>query len=126
MSKDLLVNILKAYLSSTLERYHESGGINKDTLIAIGFICFAKILIIDIIFGRSGQLICHFIGFAYPAYRTTKAIELNRNGDDNIDKIQWLMYWVVFASFHLVEFFSDTILGWMPMYWIGKSIFLSP
>ena len=124
MSKDLLVNILKAYLSSTLERYHESGGINKDALIVIGFICFAKILIIDIIFGRSGQLICHFIGFAYPAYRTTKAIESNRNGDDNIDKIQWLMYWVVFASFHLVEFFSDTILGWMPMYWICKSIFL--
>ena len=121
---DIASNILKAQLRATLERYKESGGIDKDTLLVIGFICFAKILIIDIIFGRSGQLICHFIGFAYPAYRTTKVIESNRNGGDDIDKIQWLMYWVVFASFHLVEFFSDTILGWMPMYWIGKSIFL--
>ena len=57
-------------------------------------------------------------------YRTTKVIESNRNFDNDTDKIQWLMYWVVFASFHLVEFFSDTILGWMPMYWICKSMFL--
>jgi len=124
MAKDLAVNIVKSYLDSSLNRYNESGGINKDTLLAIGFICFAKILLIDIIFGRSGQLICHFIGFAYPAYRTTKVIESNRNCDNDTDKIQWLMYWVVFASFHLVEFFSDTILGWMPMYWICKSMFL--
>ena len=124
MAKDLAVNIVKSYLDSSLDRYNESGGINKDTLLAIGFICFAKILLIDIIFGRSGQLICHFIGFAYPAYRTTKVIESNRNCDNDTDKIQWLMYWVVFASFHLVEFFSDTILGWMPMYWICKSMFL--
>ena len=75
MAKDLAVNIVKSYLDSSLDRYNESGGINKDTLLAIGFICFAKILLIDIIFGRSGQLICHFIGFAYPAYRTTKVIE---------------------------------------------------
>ena len=107
------------------ERYRESGGIDKDTLLVLGFVCFAKILLIDIIFGRSGQLICHFIGFAYPAYRTTKVIESRHQGGENgDDKIQWLMYWVVFASFHLLEFFSDIILGWMPMYWICKSLFL--
>ena len=31
------------------------------------------------------------------------------------DRRQWLMYWVVFGSFHLLEFFWDTILGWMPI-----------
>ena len=121
---DIASNILKAQLRATLERYKESGGIDKDTLLVIGFICFAKILIIDIIFGRSGQLICHFIGFAYPAYRTTKIIESNRNGGDDIDKIQWLMYWVVFASFSLMESVSDVFIGWLPFYWLGKCAFL--
>ena len=122
---DLVVHTFKGHLTTTIERYRESGGIDKDTLLIIGFVCFAKILLIDIIFGRSGQLICHFIGFAYPAYRTTKVIESrHQRGKDEEDKIQWLMYWVVFASFHLVEFFSDTILGWIPMYWICKSLFL--
>ena len=122
---DIALNIVKGHISTTIERYRESGGIDKDTLLALGFVCFAKILLIDIIFGRSGQLICHFIGFAYPAYRTTKVIESrHQGGEGEEDKIQWLMYWVVFASFHLLEFFSDIILGWMPMYWICKSLFL--
>jgi hypothetical protein len=122
---DLALNILKGHISTVIESYRESGGIDKDTLLVLGFVCFAKILLIDIIFGRSGQLICHFIGFAYPAYRTTKVIESRHQGGESEEhKIQWLMYWVVFASFHLLEFFSDTILGWMPMYWICKSLFL--
>lgn len=121
---DRAVDILKTYFNIEGERYHEYGGINKDTLMLIGGVCFAKILLIDIIFGRSGQLICHFIAFVYPAYRTTKAIESRHNGGEDGDSVQWLMYWVVFAIFHLIEFFSDTILGWLPMYWMGKCIFL--
>jgi receptor expression-enhancing protein 5/6 len=34
------------------------------------------------------------------------------------------MYWVVFASFSCVEFFSDILLSWFPFYFLGKCIFL--
>ena len=121
------VDTLKIYLDFGTQQadHNEHGGTaNQNTILLVAVICFAKILLIDIIFGRSGQIICLFIGFVYPAYRTTKAIESRHNGNDESDIIQWLMYWVVFAAFHLVEFFSDIILGWIPMYWLAKCIFL--
>ena len=123
---DQALDILKTYQTLAISKHDELiGGVSKNTLIVIGIACFLKVLLIDIIFGRSGQLICHFIGFVYPAYRTTKVIESKHNEDgEEEDKVQWLMYWVVFSTFHLVEFFSDTILGWIPTYWVCKSLFL--
>lgn len=35
-----------------------------------------------------------------------------------------LTYWVVFATFSVVEFFSDIIFGWFPFYWLAKIVFL--
>lgn len=32
----------------------------------------------------------------------------------------WLTYWVVYALFGLVEFFSDLLLSWFPFYYAGK------
>lgn len=49
-----------------------------------------------------------------------KAIESSRKEDDT----QWLTYWVVFAAFSVVEFFSDIIFGWFPIYWLAKIAFL--
>ena len=40
------------------------------------------------------------------------------------DDTQWLMYWVVFASFSLMESVSDVFIGWLPFYWLGKCAFL--
>ena len=120
-----VTEILGIYLNADTRRYqNEHAFVNQNTLLLVGGICFVKIILIDIIFGRSGELVCLFIGFVYPAYRTTKAIESRYFGKDESDIIQWLMYWVVFAAFHLIEFFSDTILGWVPMYWLAKCVFL--
>lgn len=35
-----------------------------------------------------------------------------------------MTYWVVFATFSVVEFFSDIIFGWFPFYWLAKILFL--
>ena len=65
------------------------------------------------------NLITNLVGTVYPAFWTMKSIETK--GDD--DK-QWLTYWVVFASFTIVDMFSAFIVKFVPFYFLMKIIFL--
>ena len=48
------------------------------------------------------------------------SLETSHKDDDT----QWLTYWVVFASFSVIESLSDIFISWMPFYWLGKCAFL--
>jgi receptor expression-enhancing protein 5/6 len=60
------------------------------------------------------------VGFIYPTVKSFEAIESKQKGDD----IQWLVYWIVFAFFCLIESFTDFLLYWIPFYYAGKLAFL--
>lgn len=73
-----------------------------------------------LIFGYASGFVVALLGFLYPAYASVKAIESSNKDDDT----QWLTYWVVYAGFNIVEFFSDIFLGWFPLYFLFKCAFL--
>ena len=66
------------------------------------------------------KLLAITVGFAYPAYCSIKALE----SSDQDDKTRWLVYWVVFAFFSVIEYFADSTVGWLPFYWLTKCVFL--
>merc|ERR1712150_213227 len=59
------------------------------------------------------------VGFIYPAFKSFEAIE-NKSADDT----QWLIYWVVYAFFSIIETFVDILLYWIPFYYAFKLAFL--
>jgi receptor expression-enhancing protein 5/6 len=89
----------------------------KRVYIVLGLIAF---IVLYLVFGYGAGLICNLIGFLYPAYVSILALETSTKEDDT----KWLTYWVVFAAFSIVEFFSDIILDWVPFYWLAKCAFL--
>jgi hypothetical protein len=73
-----------------------------------------------IFFGVGAGVLCSIVGFTYPAFKSFEAIETKTKGDD----IQWLVYWVIFAFFSLIETFRDFLLYWIPFYYAFKLAFL--
>jgi receptor expression-enhancing protein 5/6 len=73
-----------------------------------------------IFFGVGAGSLCSIVGFVYPAFKSFEAIETKNKGEDT----QWLVYWVVFAFFSIIEVFIDFLLYWIPFYYAFKLAFL--
>merc|ERR1711976_258788 len=73
-----------------------------------------------VLLGFLDELICNLVGFVYPAYASIRAIETPQKDDDT----QWLTYWVVFATFSILEYFSGFIMSYFPFFYVLKFAFL--
>lgn len=106
----------KNKFTDVLELIETKTGV-KRLHLALGLIVFVGLYLMV---GYGCDFLCNFIGFLYPAYASFKAIETKEKDDDT----KWLTYWVVYAVFCLVEYFTDIFLFWIPLYWFLKCCFL--
>jgi receptor expression-enhancing protein 5/6 len=66
------------------------------------------------------------VGFVYPALKSFQAIEhrSTTSSSSSTDVTQWLIYWVVYSFFSIIEVFIDILLYWIPFYYAFKIAFL--
>lgn len=60
------------------------------------------LILMLLVFDNAIRFVGQIVGVVYPAYMSLKAIESVNKNDDT----QWLVYWVVFAVFSLLEIFA--------------------
>ncbi|KAK0151795.1 Receptor expression-enhancing protein 3 [Merluccius polli] len=67
---------------------------------------------------RRGLLL--LFGTLYPAYYSYKAVKTK-----NVKEyVRWMMYWIVFALYTVVETITDLTLAWFPLYYELKIAFV--
>lgn len=80
----------------------------------------ALLFAVFVLYGVGIASLCGIVGFAYPAFKSFQAIESKTKGSDT----QWLVYWVIFSFFQIIEVFIDILLYWIPFYFAFKLAFL--
>ncbi|CAN6605542.1 protein Yop1p [Trichomonascus vanleenenianus] len=110
-------------IDKELERYPTIKNLERQTGIPksyslIGFLG-VYFLLIFLNVGGIGQLLANIATLVVPGYYSLIALETRGTADDT----HYLTYWVVYAFFSVIEFWSKTILYWIPFYWLFKTVF---
>lgn len=77
-------------------------------------------MVLILLFFYDMLIINSFLGCDPAAYASFKAIETPTPTDDK----QWLTYWTVIGFVHIIEYFSDILLFWIPFYFLFKTLFV--
>ncbi len=113
-TKKIKTESLVKKIKEQIQLIQEKTGIN-------GYV-FIGLLILSLIFvyfNLFENLITNLIGTVYPTFWTIKSIE-SKDGK----AIHWLIYWIIFSSFILLDFFSGFVVKIIPFYFVMKICFL--
>jgi len=97
----------------------------RPSFLAVGISTF---LFVFLIWAIGAQFVANFIGFAYPLYESfrslTSAPHTTSSTTSTHSQQQWLTYWIIYATFTLLESLTDFFLYWIPLYHLVKISFL--
>jgi len=105
---------LTAQNNKYLEMAHEKTKQPRAFLVLGGGVIFFLLLV----WLTSLRFTSHLLSFQ-PVYRSYKALKTKSADDDAF----WLTYWVINASFALLESFVEASLSWLPLFYVLKIIF---
>jgi len=97
--------------------------VESNTKLAVEHVlCAIEVLMVTLLFcGMGASFITNLVGFVFPAIMTVLAIESDQKNDDT----QWLIYWVVFATFHMIDPLVEVlVIYWIPFFYPLKVSFL--
>ena len=113
-TKKIKTESLVKKFKEQIQLIQEKTGING--YVFIGLIILSLIFVY---FNLFENLITNLIGTVYPTFWTIKSIE-SKDGK----AIHWLIYWIIFSSFILLDFFSGLVVKIIPFYFVMKICFL--
>jgi receptor expression-enhancing protein 5/6 len=99
-----------------LKELEEKTGVSK----VFFFVGFTALFCGLLYLAGGAKLMVDLAGFLYPAYMSFKALDTAETTDD----VQWLTYWVVFATFSIIEGTIGFVTGFIPFYYYIKIAFL--
>lgn len=119
---DLIIPLLLTLLIPTslptekLKELEEKTGVSK----VFFFVGFTALFCGLLYLAGGAKLMVDLAGFLYPAYMSFKALDTAETTDD----VQWLTYWVVFATFSIIDGTIGFVTGFIPFYYYIKIAFL--
>ena len=113
-TKKIKTESLVKKIKEQIQLIQEKTGING--YVFIGLLLLSLIFVY---FNLFENLITNLIGTVYPTFWTIKSIE-SKDGK----AIHWLIYWIIFSSFILLDFFSGFVVKIIPFYFVMKICFL--
>jgi len=94
----------------------------RPAFLFVGVSVFAFLLLV---WGFGAQFVTNLIGFAYPLYESYRSLaSTSASAAATHSQQQWLTYWIIYATFSLVESLTDFFLYWIPLYHLVKIAFL--
>jgi len=79
----------------------------------------AGLFVLIILYSHGMSALCNLVGFGYPVYASFKALKSEGASDDT----EWLIYWVSFGFFVVLEDFADLFFEysmWSTVYYTFK------
>jgi len=92
----------------------------RPSFLALGVTSFTLLFMV---WGFGASFVANLIGFVYPLYASFESLQQPRNSAQSQQE-KWLVYWVTFGTFSLVESMTDFFLYWIPLYHVAKVAFL--
>jgi receptor expression-enhancing protein 5/6 len=113
---------MKEQITTLLEKFpvfqtaEDATGVDKFFLACGGIV----LALLFVLFGFGAGVLAMLVGFCYPAFSSFKALEVGAEDRQRF----WLVYWVVYSTFCVIESFIEPLLYFVPFYYPIKLAFL--